>query len=172
MCRVSRRPDVPPGLAAVGGPVDSVTVRDVIADARLAGPHVDDVRVRLGDRDGADRARAEVPVRHVLPVDARVRRLPHAARHRAEVERGGLRRMPRHRDHPPAPERPDAAPPHHPAQVMVLYSRLPRSHLVMRVHCYTSAMSWRTSVESPLTSFLRRQGPRGVGRTGALPSVA
>ena len=60
--RVSRRPTVGPGLAAVAGPVDAVAVRDVVADAGLAGAGVDHVRVGRRDRDRADGRGREVAV--------------------------------------------------------------------------------------------------------------
>src|SRR5690606_21524899 len=43
-----------PGLAAVGGLVDAVAVRDGVARVRLAGADPDDVAVGGGDADGAD----------------------------------------------------------------------------------------------------------------------
>ena len=59
-------------------------MRDVAADRHLAAAGVDDVRVRLGDGDGADRA-AEEAVGDVLPGAAAVGRLPDAAAGAAEV---------------------------------------------------------------------------------------
>src|SRR5205814_2451175 len=47
-------PEVGPGLAAVGGAVDTVAVRDVATDAGLAHPGIDDVRVGCGHPDRAD----------------------------------------------------------------------------------------------------------------------
>src|SRR5262249_34951137 len=70
--------DVLPAAAAVRRLVDPVPVRDVAADRLLSGPHVNDVRVRLGDGDGPDRARLEVLVGEHLPVGSAVGRLPDA----------------------------------------------------------------------------------------------
>ena len=102
--------DVAPGRAAVGRPVDAVAVRDVHADARLAGAGVDDVGIGVGNRDRAHRGGPEVVVRDVLPVGAAVGGLPDAAGTAAEVERLRLRGIPGHRHHAAAAVRPDAAP--------------------------------------------------------------
>ena len=56
--------DVLPGLAGVGGLIHTVAVRDVAARAGGARPHVDDVRVGVGDGHRADRADVDLPVRH------------------------------------------------------------------------------------------------------------
>src|SRR5581483_6037511 len=70
---------VRPGLAGIGGTVDAVAVGDVAADAGLSHAGIDDVRVRLGDGDGADGGGAHEAVGDVLPVGAAVGGLPHAA---------------------------------------------------------------------------------------------
>ena len=101
---------VGPRLPAVGRLVDAVPVDDVDPDRRLAGASVDDVGVRFGHGERADGGRAEVAVRDVLPVRAPVGRLPHATRHRAEVEHHRLGRMPGDGDHAAAAGRADTAP--------------------------------------------------------------
>ena len=54
----SREADVRPGLAGVGRLVDAVAGHDVAADARFAHADVDDVGIRFGDGDRADRRAA------------------------------------------------------------------------------------------------------------------
>src|SRR5262249_30195793 len=51
---------VPPGLAAVGGPVHALAPRDAVARVGLAGADPDDVRVGRGHGDVADGGRALV----------------------------------------------------------------------------------------------------------------
>ena len=100
----------------------------------------------------------------VPPVDSGVCRLPDASRHRSEVEGGRLGRVPCDSHHPPAPERSDAAPPHHPAQVVCLYSWLRRSRLVMSVHDCTSAI-WLRQCRQLLSSTEQaffREGEKGI----------
>src|SRR5256884_440965 len=46
--------DVSPGLPGVGGFVDTVSERDVAADAGFAGADIDDVGIRIRHGDGAD----------------------------------------------------------------------------------------------------------------------
>src|SRR6202162_3737585 len=100
--------DVLPGEPAVRRLPDPVSVRDVSADRRLPHPDVDDVRVRLRDRDRPDRPRLEVLVRNVLPVRPAVRRLPDSSPRSPEIE--GQRVMPPPRDgnRPSSPIRTDA----------------------------------------------------------------
>ena len=43
-----------PGFSSVHRLPDAVPVRDVSANARFAGPHINDVRIGHGDRDAAD----------------------------------------------------------------------------------------------------------------------
>ena len=71
--------DVRPGLAGVGRLVDAVARHDVAADARLAHADVDDVGVRFGDGDRADRRARDLAVGDRRPVRAAVGRLPEAA---------------------------------------------------------------------------------------------
>src|SRR5207302_2653581 len=75
-----------PGLPRVGRAIHAVTVRDVAADAALAHPDVDHVRVRLRDADAADGRAFEKAIGRVLPVLPAVLRLPDAPAGRAEVE--------------------------------------------------------------------------------------
>ena len=77
--RTSREADVRPRLAGVGGLVDAVARHDVAADARLAHADEDDVGVRLGDRDRADRRAVDLAVGDRRPRAAAVGRLPQAA---------------------------------------------------------------------------------------------
>ena len=90
------QPDVPPGLARVGGLVDPVADDDVAAQAVGAGRNVDDVRVRIGHPDRADRPRPEVAVRDVAPVVPAVGGLPDAAAGGAHVEGGRVGAVARH----------------------------------------------------------------------------
>ena len=111
-------PDVPrlgeaecvPVSTAVGGLVDAGAVGDVGADRRLAGPHVD--HVRIGRRQGKCPDRGDrLVVEQRLPGDAGVPRAPHAAVHGTEVERGRIAGDSGHRQHAAAAVRPDEAPP-------------------------------------------------------------
>ena len=77
--------DIGPLLSAVCRFVDAVAGHDIAADARLAHADVDDVRVRVGNRDGADRGAGDLAVSDRGPVVAGVGRLPQAATNRAEV---------------------------------------------------------------------------------------
>ena len=104
-------PQVTPGLAAVGRPVDAVAVRQVAPDGGLARTDVQHIRVGVGYREGAHRGGVEEAVGHVLPVRARVVGLPHAADARPEVEDVPFLRVPHHRDRPSATVRSDASPP-------------------------------------------------------------
>ena len=81
----SREPDVLPGLARVAAAVDAVAGQDVAADARLAGADEDEVGVRFGHRDRADRRRRDLEVGDGVPVVAAVGGLPEAATGGAEV---------------------------------------------------------------------------------------
>src|SRR5436190_5557763 len=96
-----------PGLAGVGGLVHPVADRDMAADPRLTRPRPHDVRVRWSDGEGADRLHRLV-VEDRLPVDAAVRRLPHATRRGARVIRAGVADDARDRRDPVA-HRPDVA---------------------------------------------------------------
>src|SRR5215831_2587224 len=77
--------DVRPCLARVGRFVDAVTGREIATQASLAHPDVDDVRIRLRDGHGADRAGVKVSVRHVVPRQAGILCLPDTAAGRAHV---------------------------------------------------------------------------------------
>ena len=78
-------PDVRPGLAGVGRLVDAVALEHVAAQLGLAHPDVDDVRVRLGDGDRADRGGLEEAIGDGTPRQAAVGRLPQPAAGGAEV---------------------------------------------------------------------------------------
>ena len=77
--------DVLPRLAGVAAPVDAVPRHDVAADARLAGPDEDEVRIRLRDGDRPDRGRGDLEVGDREPVFSAVRRLPQSPAGGAEV---------------------------------------------------------------------------------------
>ena len=102
--------DVRPGLAGVGRLVGPAALDDVAAKLGFAGADVDDVRVRLGDGDGADRRVVDLAVRHRLPGDAAVGRLPQAAAGRAHVGLVRPRRAAGDRNRPAAARRTEAAP--------------------------------------------------------------
>ena len=80
------KPHMLPGLAAIGGAVHPVAVacRDA-ADRRRAGTDINHVRIRGGDRDGADRADIEPAVGNIFPGPAGVGGLPHATAGGAHV---------------------------------------------------------------------------------------
>src|SRR4051812_9272939 len=80
-----------PGLAGVGGLVDTVANREVRPVKSLAASDVNDVRIRLRNCDSADRpCRLIVEDRH--PRAAGIVRFPYTAVHRRGVERMRLRR--------------------------------------------------------------------------------
>ena len=85
------QPQVPPRLAAVGGLVDAVAGGEVGPLQALAAAHVDDVGIRRGDRDGADRA-GRLAVEDGRPGPAVIVGPPHASVHRSDVEEAGLSR--------------------------------------------------------------------------------
>ena len=85
MTCVSVEADVRPRLAGVGRLVGAAALNDVAADVRLAGADVDDVGIRGGDGDRADRRVVDQAVGHRLPGRAAVGRLPQAAAGRAHV---------------------------------------------------------------------------------------
>ena len=136
-----RQADVLPGLAAVGGLVDSVAVGDVVADAALAGPYVDHIGVGVGYGHRTDRGGLEVGVGHVPPVGAGVGGLPDAARDRAEEERGRLVWVPRHGNHATASEWADAPPSHHVTQVVGLHPGPQRHRLLGSIHSFVTPFS-------------------------------
>ncbi len=100
-------PDEAPALPGVGRLVDAAPRDHVAADAVRAGADVDDVRVGVGDIDGADRSGTEVAVGDVVPGRAVIGRLPDAAARGAHVEGTGLLRDSRHRRDPAAARRAD-----------------------------------------------------------------
>src|SRR5215211_6359707 len=99
---------VRPGLAAIGGLVDTVAVRDVAANRRLAHPDVDHIRVALGDGNRAHGGRLEEAVGDVIPGGAAVGRLPDATGAGPEVEGHLVDRVARDGDDAPAPVWPAA----------------------------------------------------------------
>ena len=85
MACVSASPMCVHVLPASVGLVDAVALHDVAAQLHLAHADVDDVGIRLGDRDSADRRAADLSVGDRLPRDAAVSGLPETAADRAEV---------------------------------------------------------------------------------------
>ena len=77
--------DVRPGLAGVGALIDAVAGHDVAADAGLARTDVDDIRVRLAHRHGANRRALDLAVGHGGPVFTAIGGLPETAADGAEV---------------------------------------------------------------------------------------
>ena len=98
-------------LPASADLVDAVARHDVAADARLPHADEDDVGIRLGDGDRADRGALDLAVGHRHPVLAAVGRLPEAAAHGAEVGLARPSLHAAHRDRAAAAIRADAAPP-------------------------------------------------------------
>ena len=91
------QPGVLPVRSAVGGSVQAVASRDVVARLGMTAAGIKHVRLRWRDSNCTDRRRGE-SVRHRLPGRACVAGLPHAATGRTEVERIGLiRNAGRHR---------------------------------------------------------------------------
>jgi hypothetical protein len=99
-----------PGLSGVARLVDAVARRQIAAQARLAHADVDDVRVRLGDRHGADRSALDEGVRNVAPRHAGIVGLPHTAAGGAHVVHQRLAGDAGHGGDAAAAVRPDAAP--------------------------------------------------------------
>ena len=100
-----REPQALPGVAAVGGLVHAVAVRDVRAHVGLSGADVEHIRIRGRHGDRSDR-RDRLAVEDRLPGAARVVGAPDAAAHRPEVEPIGLIRNTGHREDASAAERP------------------------------------------------------------------
>ena len=98
--------------------VHAIAKRNVAANAGLARAHVNDVRIGGRDRNRSDRGN-RLLVEKRRPGEPAVRRLPHAAGHRAEIIDIRLTRDARHSQHAPAAERPHQ-PPLHPLQRLVL----------------------------------------------------
>src|SRR5439155_23679690 len=80
-----------PRLAGVDRLVPTAAEDHVRADRLAAGPDVNDMRVRVGDVDGADRSGGDLSVGHREPGVAVVLGLPHTAAARAHVENVRLR---------------------------------------------------------------------------------
>ena len=103
--------DVLPGLAAVRRFVNSIAVRNVAANRRLAHADIDRVRIGIRQTDRAYRSRSEDrPVSDWLPIDAAVARLPNTATGAAEIENHRLRRHPGNRGHATAAKRSNRSP--------------------------------------------------------------
>jgi len=79
---------VGPGPAAVDGLVNAVAERDRVPAGRLPRPDPDDVRIRLGDGEVADR-NGRLLVEHGHPGRSGVLRLPDAARTDGRVDDPG-----------------------------------------------------------------------------------
>ncbi len=79
-------PHVRPILAAIVRAVDSVADRHAVAHPRLARAHPDHLGILRIDRHGADGLH-RLLVEHRLEGRATVRRLPHAATRRADIDR-------------------------------------------------------------------------------------
>src|SRR5207253_3021333 len=103
--------DVSPGLPGVGGFVDTVSERDVAADAGFAGADIDDVGIRIRHGDGAD-GRDGLLIEERIPADAAIGGFPDASAGRAKVVGVRLARHPGHRQHAAATERPNKTPLH------------------------------------------------------------
>ncbi len=97
-----RQTDVLPGRSGISGPVHTIADDHVAANTVGARPHVDDLRVRVGDVDRPDGSRAEVSVGDVPPDPPVVRRLPHTAAGSAHEEGGWLVRVSGHGGDPAA----------------------------------------------------------------------
>ena len=102
--------DVRPRLAGVGRLIQAVAGQDVAADARLAHPEEDDVGVRFGHGDRADRRALDLTVGDGCPRLAAVDRLPQPAADRARVRDLRLPLDPTHRQRASGARRSEAAP--------------------------------------------------------------
>ena len=102
--------DVGPGLAGVDRLVDAVAGHDVAADAGFAHADVDDVRIRFGHGDRADRRTGDQAVGDRRPLRAAVGRLPESAAGGAEVRLPRPSLHARDRDRSAAAIGADAAP--------------------------------------------------------------
>ncbi len=108
-------PQVDPRLAGIGGTVDAVAHRQVWALHTLAAAHIDDVRIRLADRDRTDGAGGLI-VEDRGPGAPIVGGLPKAAVDVAGVEQAGPARDADRGFGPPTAVRADHPPPHVPGQ--------------------------------------------------------
>ena len=84
---------VGPGLSAVSGLVNAVTVGGIGPQAGLAGASVDHVGVRIGDSDGSYSRGIEEAVGYVLPVGPAVVGLPYAPSGGTMIEDQGVDRV-------------------------------------------------------------------------------
>src|SRR5205807_1010423 len=116
------QPDMLPGLAGVERFVDAITVGDVATRTGLAGAHIDDIVIGVGDCDGANRCDLLL-VEQRLPGNPGVGALPYTAGHRAEIPRRRVARDSAHRDDSPAPERSDLTPLHATEQIRIDLTR-------------------------------------------------
>src|SRR5258706_16007168 len=83
--RVAKSSELP-GLAGVNGLIHAVSADDVAADASFPCTHINDVRIRFGNGERADRRRGVLLlVKNRLPIEAAVRGLPNATRNAAEI---------------------------------------------------------------------------------------
>src|SRR5690349_6717781 len=99
-----------PGLTGVNGLINTVAADDVAADASFTRPDINDIRVRLGNSECADRRRGFLfLVKNGLPVEATVRGLPNATRDAAKVVSIVLADHAGHSEHTPAAERSNQA---------------------------------------------------------------
>src|ERR1700727_753875 len=98
-----------PSLAAVGRLIDAVAVRNIAAQTGLSGANVDDIRIRLGNRDGADR-RDHRLVGEGLPGHAAVGGAPHASGNTAEIVGEGIAWYTGYREHAASAIRADGTP--------------------------------------------------------------
>src|SRR5205823_4944645 len=100
-----------PGLAGIERLVYAVAIGDVAARAGLAGADIDDVVIRVGDRDRSYRGDLLL-VEDRLPGAAGVGALPDPTGHRTEIPGRRIPRHAAHRHHPAAAKRTDLAPFH------------------------------------------------------------
>src|SRR5205085_1461034 len=105
-----------PGLAGIERLVYAVAIGDVAARAGLAGADIDDVVIRVGDRDRSDRGDLLL-VEDRLPGAPGVGALPDPTGHRTEIPGCRIPRHAAHRHHSAAAERPDL-PPFHAAEAL------------------------------------------------------
>jgi hypothetical protein len=102
--------DARPRRPRVARAVHPVAVLDVGTHVGLAAADVQGVRIARRHREGSDRGDG-LAVEDRLPGRACVRRLPHAAAGRAEVERAAVARDAADGERATAAERPDVPPP-------------------------------------------------------------
>src|SRR3989440_2532423 len=110
--------DMLPSLAGVERFVDTVAVCEVAARTGLAGAHIDDIVIGVGDCDGANGCDLLL-VEHRLPGDTGIGALPYTAGQAAEIPRRMVALYPAHRDDSPAPERFDQTPLHATEQISI-----------------------------------------------------